>query len=110
MANSEKNNKEAKKQRGWMRLYIRLASIFFLVTLAIGLSGGFFLMVILNRGLPSLQSLKHYRPKMVTQVFSQQGEVIGEFFQERRIVADEIPDRIKLAFIAAEDSKFYSHK
>jgi penicillin-binding protein 1A len=61
--------------------------------------------------LPSHDELKNYQPKMLSRVYSGEGEVIAEFARERRIFVpiDEIPDVVKQAFISAEDKNFYSH-
>ncbi|MBN8554807.1 MAG: PBP1A family penicillin-binding protein [Deltaproteobacteria bacterium] len=100
------------KKRGrviWAK-FIRIAAVFSAILLAAFLTGSFVLLILLNRGLPSVESLKHYEPKEVSQVFSEHGELIGEFYDERRYVAKEIPERVRQAFIAAEDSNFYFHK
>ena len=64
------------------------------------------------RNLPSLESLKNYQPPVITEVFDTNGEKIGEFFNERRIVTplDQIPLLLRQAFVASEDDKFYEHK
>ncbi|MBW2058264.1 MAG: PBP1A family penicillin-binding protein [Deltaproteobacteria bacterium] len=64
------------------------------------------------RGLPQIETLKDYRPKIISTVYALNGEVIGEFFEERRIVVpiDEIPQFLIDAFVAAEDSRFFEHK
>jgi penicillin-binding protein 1A len=61
--------------------------------------------------LPRIQSLEDYRPDVITEVFSDDGEVIGEFAVERRIIVnfDEIPRYLQLALLAAEDDQFYYH-
>ncbi len=74
------------------------------------LIGLFLFLFSINRGLPSIDSLKNYNPKEASLVFSNQGEVIGEFFEERRLVVKDIPEIVKQAFIAAEDAQFYSHR
>jgi penicillin-binding protein 1A len=38
--------------------------------------------------LPRIQSLEDYRPDVITEVFSDDGEVIGEFAVERRIIVN----------------------
>lgn len=70
----------------------------------------FLFLLSLNKDLPSIESLRHYELKEASQVFSRDGELIGEFFEERRLVTTEIPSLVKNAFIAAEDSSFYSHQ
>src|SRR5512135_3148124 len=61
--------------------------------------------------LPRIQSLEDYRPDVISEVFADDGSVIGEFAVERRIIVsfDEIPRYMQLAIIAAEDDQFYHH-
>jgi penicillin-binding protein 1A len=65
-----------------------------------------------NRNLPDIQSLKNYNPPVVTRVYSDNGELIGEYYKEKRIYVhiSKIPEIVKNAFIAAEDENFYHHK
>ncbi len=65
----------------------------------------------ISKDLPQINSLEDYRPATVTTVFSDDGRKIGEFFRERRIVIplNEMPQNLKNAFIAAEDSRFREH-
>ncbi|GAB6144901.1 penicillin-binding protein 1A [Desulfocicer niacini] len=65
----------------------------------------------ISKDLPQINSLKDYRPATVTTVFADDGRKIGEFFRERRIVIplNEMPQHLKNAFIAAEDSRFREH-
>ncbi len=60
---------------------------------------------------PSLSVVTDYRPLRASQVFSADGETIGEFFVEKRVLTpvDKIPDGVRKAFVAAEDIRFYSH-
>jgi len=61
--------------------------------------------------LPQIEHLQNYRPNQITTVYSKDGEVIAEFFVEKREVVplSEIPDFLKKAFIAVEDHRFYKH-
>jgi penicillin-binding protein 1A len=65
-----------------------------------------------TEGLPRIETLKDYRPSLISTVYSLHGEVIGEFFDERRIVVpiQEVPRFLINAFVAAEDSRFFEHK
>src|SRR5512136_2682483 len=58
------------------------------------------------RDLPSIESLKNYRPPTITRFFSDSGEVIGEFSLEKREVVslDRIPSHLIQAFVAGEDA------
>lgn len=66
----------------------------------------------LERSLPSIQSLRDYRPSIVSTMYAGDGTVIGEFAAERRYVRplEEFPRYVILAFLAAEDANFYEHK
>ncbi len=61
--------------------------------------------------LPDVKTLEGYRPLEASIVYSADGKVLTEFFYERRkfVPHYEIPDRIKKAFVAAEDVRFYKH-
>ena len=65
-----------------------------------------------NEDLPQISTLGDYNPPIITTVYADDGRLIGEFYKERRVVAplDRIPERLKQAFIAAEDSRFYKHQ
>jgi len=64
-----------------------------------------------SRDLPSHESLAQYTPPTISRIYSGEGRIIDEFAQERRLFvpADEIPDLVKHAFVAAEDQRFYTH-
>jgi penicillin-binding protein 1A len=59
----------------------------------------------------NLNVITDYRPLRASQIFSADGEMIGEFFVEKRVLVreDEIPDTVRKAFVAAEDVRFYEH-
>lgn len=75
---------------------------------AVGLFG-FYLNI--SRSLPSIQSLKHYHPPLVSSVYARDGSLIGEFYIERRflISLDQLSQETIQAFLAAEDVRFYDH-
>lgn len=61
--------------------------------------------------LPDVRNLEGYRPFEASIVYSSDGQVLTEFYYERRkfVPHYEIPDIIKKAFVAAEDVRFYRH-
>ena len=67
--------------------------------------------VIAWRQLPSIDALKDYKPRMAMQIYSADGEMIGEFGEERRkpVNINEVPDHLKKALLAIEDARFYEH-
>lgn len=67
--------------------------------------------IIVYPTLPSLEVLTDYRPKIPLRVYSAEGQLIGEFGEERRAVVSlsEVPKPMVLAILAAEDERFYEH-
>ncbi|MFK3739673.1 penicillin-binding protein 1A [Massilia sp. TN1-12] len=62
-------------------------------------------------GLPALDTLTDYRPKMPLRIFTADNVLIGEFGEERRTLVHfkDIPDVMKKAVLAIEDDRFYEH-
>ena len=112
----DKSEKKArppkKKRRGiFIRLLFWLFCLGFFTVVAAGIAAA----VVYHRlssQLPQITSLNDYRPATVTTVFADGEEKIAEFFKERRIVLplSKMPPQLINAFIAAEDSRFYTHK
>ncbi|WP_111429551.1 penicillin-binding protein 1A [Rhodobacteraceae bacterium DSL-40] len=75
------------------------------------LAGIIAIFVIYGRDLPDHAQLARYEPATLSRIYSGEGQLMDEFARERRIFTpvDEIPDRIKQAFISAEDKNFYEH-
>ena len=82
----------------------------FLLTAAGSLVLGF-AAVIIYPTLPSLGVLTDYQPKIPLRVYSADGQLIGEFGEERRAVValDQVPKSLVDAIVAAEDERFYQH-
>ncbi|MBI5587116.1 MAG: PBP1A family penicillin-binding protein [Deltaproteobacteria bacterium] len=83
-----------------------------LVLLAACLVSGTGMYYYFTRGLPPLDSLQDYNPNLVTKVYARDGQLIGEFYIERRVVVpiEKMPKHLINAFLAAEDSKFFEHE
>jgi penicillin-binding protein 1A len=64
-----------------------------------------------SRGLPEIPTLDQYRPPIVTEMISEDGQIAGEFFDERRKVVpyERIPKKLVQAFVASEDQHFFEH-
>ena len=67
--------------------------------------------VLLYPTLPSIEAVTDYRPKLPLRVFTFEGDVIGEFGEEKRsfVRVQDFPPVMKQAVIAAEDERFYQH-
>ncbi len=61
--------------------------------------------------LPSLDTITDYRPKIPLRIYSADNVLLGEFGEERRnlVHIKDIPDVMKQAVLAIEDSNFYEH-
>jgi penicillin-binding protein 1A len=83
--------------------------------LGVVLAGGLTVVLVIRHyqaGLPSVAELKRYHPPEMTRVLARDGTVLASLFVERRTVVPfaDIPQHVKLAFLAAEDASFYEHR
>ncbi|MEE2952027.1 MAG: penicillin-binding protein 1A [Pseudomonadota bacterium] len=62
-------------------------------------------------GLPDYQVLADYQPPVTTRVHASDGALMAEYARERRLFLpiQAIPNRVKNAFLSAEDKNFYTH-
>jgi penicillin-binding protein 1A len=84
------------------------------VAIGLGVVGallGAFVLALLYPTLPSLETLTDYQPKVPLRIVSTEGQLLGEFGEERRAVVNiaDVPDVMKRAILAAEDERFYQH-
>jgi penicillin-binding protein 1A len=88
---------------------IKLVIIFILVPALFGVSFGYALVNYLE--IPDVKQLETYRPKSATRLYADDGTLYAELFVEKRvpIPITEMPRHLKLAFVAIEDVRFYSH-
>src|SRR5919199_852703 len=61
--------------------------------------------------LPQVSALDNYAPSTITRVYSDHGQVIGEFATQRRVIVgyDDINPLLRNAIIATEDAEFDRH-
>ncbi|MBV8501637.1 MAG: penicillin-binding protein 1A [Paucibacter sp.] len=61
--------------------------------------------------LPDISGLTDYRPRLPLRVLSAEGQLLGEFGEERRSYTPikEMPKVMQDAILAIEDSRFYQH-
>ena len=93
----------SKKKTVFLFFSVVVLGLFFIYSLY------FFFLI---RGLPSVESLKNYKPPLISNVFDRNGQKAGEFFKERRILTpySQFPPVLVKAFVAAEDGRFFEHK
>jgi penicillin-binding protein 1A len=80
-----------------------------LIAALVGSLAGLFL--VYSTDLPQVEELESYRPSSVTEVYDDQGRVIGSFALQRRVVANysDYPPVLWEALISIEDKDFYRH-
>jgi len=82
--------------------------LFSILVAVIGLTIGYYHF---SSNLPELSKLSDYQPPLVSRVYNDQGVLIAEYADQHRILTpfDNIPARLRQAFLAAEDQQFYEH-
>jgi penicillin-binding protein 1A len=87
-------------------LFATGALVFVVAALAVG-----GLVYVYSKDLPDYSQLKTYEPPIMTRIHAGDGSILAEYSHERRLYlpSNAIPDKVKQAFISAEDKNFYSH-
>lgn len=95
----------------WLRLVVFLVCGLLGLAMLGGAIAGVVVYQSLVQDLPSLEDLENYQSSLVTKVYDRHGELIADFFIEKRILVAlaDVPLSIRQATIAVEDSRFYSH-
>jgi penicillin-binding protein 1A len=93
------------------RRLLRWALIAFVGVSLLGLIGLGSLYYVVSSKLPDVPSLRNVELQEPLYVYASDGRLIGLFGETRRypVAIARVPDKVKQAFIAAEDSHFYTH-
>jgi penicillin-binding protein 1A len=95
--------------RGW-KLIDRVALAFLLLcSIALGAAGG--LLFVYASDLPEIRALETYRPNVVTEIYADDGQLVGSFALQRRILMtyEQCPKILYNAVTAIEDQHFEEH-
>jgi len=95
--------------RGW-KLIDRVALAFLLLcSIALGAAAG--LLFVYESDLPEIRQLETYRPNVVTEIYADDGQLVGSFALQRRILMtwEQVPKVLYNAVIAIEDQHFEDH-
>ena len=96
----------------FIRALLRVSLLLTLLTGALAFWGWSWLAEnVLNELPQDLSSLRSYRPPTSCRVYAARGELLDEFYLERRIWVPlaELPPFVWQAFITAEDRRFWEH-
>ncbi|MFA7414906.1 MAG: penicillin-binding protein 1A [Rhizobium sp.] len=93
---------------------IRLIGYFFGLASVLALGVAVVVAVYLNgvsKDLPDYAVLSSYEPPVATRIHADNGALMAEYARERRLFLpiQAVPDRVKAAFLSAEDKNFYNH-
>lgn len=103
---------ERSRTRAALRIFVRVALVAAAVVTVSAAAAGVWAYRKFKNDLPAkLDVVTDYRPLRASQIYSADGEKIGEFFVEKRVLVpiEQVPDLVKKAFVAAEDVRFYKH-
>ena len=95
--------------RGW-KLIDRVA-LAFLLLCAITLGAATGLLFVYESDLPEIRALETYRPNVVTEIYADDGQLVGSFALQRRILMtwEQTPKVLYNAVCAIEDQHFEDH-
>src|SRR4051812_47422051 len=93
-----------KRMVGWIAFAVLVG-----LAAAVGALAG--VLVVYSTELPEISELEKYRPSSVTELYDDQGKVIGSFALQRRVVAsyDDFPKLLRDSIISIEDKDFEKH-
>jgi penicillin-binding protein 1A len=82
-----------------------------LVLLSAGMGALAGLVFVYSSDLPQVRELEDYRPDVMTELYADDGTLIGSFALERRVIVtyNQIPPVLKDAVLSIEDRHFESH-
>ena len=106
---SEKEKIKNKKPKEQNRFFRNLRSfIIFAIACILAAVAAFELYL---SSLQPIKNLEGFKPNIVTQFYSHDGEIIKTFtaYTSAKLDIDEVPEHFKQALIATEDKNFYSH-
>jgi len=95
--------------RGW-KLIDRVA-LAFLLCCSIILGAGLGLLFVYASDLPEIRALETYRPDVVTEIYADDGQLVGTFALQRRTLMtyEQCPRVLYNAVLAIEDQHFQDH-
>ena len=84
-------------------------ALLLLGSIAVGALAG--LIFVYSSDLPQIRALEDFRPDIVTELYADDGQVIGSFALQRRILLsyEQIPQVLKDAILTTEDQHFEQH-
>lgn len=94
-----------------LRRWLRWILVVFLVLALIGAAAAGGLYYAISSKLPDVQTLRDVEMQEPMYVYAADGKLMAVFGETRRtpITMKDVPERLKQAFLATEDARFYEH-
>jgi len=93
-----------------VRFLLRCLGLLMVLAL-LGAGGAAVVLHHFSQDLPDYGQLAEYEPPIVTRIHAGDGRLLAEYAEQKRVFVpvDAVPERVKQAFISAEDQEFYEH-
>lgn len=94
-----------------MKIFLKKLLSWFLFLSFSGIAGFVLILFFFGSGLKDYTQLKNYEPPVTSRLYANDGRMFAEYAFEKRLFLplEAIPERVRNAFLAAEDKNFYEH-
>src|ERR1700756_3909550 len=84
-------------------------ALLLLASISVGALAG--LLFVYSSDLPQIRALEDFRPDIVTELYADDGQIVGSFALQRRILLtyEQIPKLLRNAILTTEDQHFEEH-
>ncbi len=91
--------------------FLKRISLIFLTAIVIGFFTIALTFFIYGKNLPNFDKLSYYQPRLVSKIFTSNGNFLEDYSNENRIFINynEIPRELINCFLVSEDINFYNH-
>ncbi|MBI4385005.1 MAG: PBP1A family penicillin-binding protein [Nitrospinae bacterium] len=106
-----RRRRRASEKFSFLKLALLCGFLLLLAVVSFGSVAAGYIYFKFSDDLPDVAVLKNYQPSIITRIYSDKDELIGEFDVEKRVLVplEKIPLKLKQATLAVEDANFYSH-
>ncbi|MCJ7604389.1 MAG: penicillin-binding protein 1A [Desulfobulbaceae bacterium] len=104
-------NKTINRNRLWTLTHVHVSLYLLAISCLLTLFIGIVLFLFLTLNIPDISSLASYTPPATTVILDKNGRQLDAIFTQNRFVVpiDSMPKNLPLAFVAAEDARFFQH-
>ena len=94
-----------------MRRYLKNFFMLFSIGIITSFLSLIFIAYMFGKDLPNFDKLSYYQPRLVSKIFTSNGNFLEDYSNENRIFAkyEEIPTELINCFLVSEDVNFYNH-